>query len=188
VEIVTRSLPLNLVLFAGNSMAVRYLQWFSFRISSDIPVFANRGTSGIDGCLSTSMGLAIAFPEKTILSVIGDMSFIYDRNALWTKSVPSNLRVLVLNNAGGNIFRIIPGSGSMPELDEYFEMNQPFSARNAALESGMDYFEARDASYLGSVWNEFMSNQGSALLECFTEKGDNAVVVKQFKHLVKSKW
>jgi 2-succinyl-5-enolpyruvyl-6-hydroxy-3-cyclohexene-1-carboxylate synthase len=188
IEILARSLPVNLALFAGNSMAVRYLQWQSFRIPSEIPVFANRGTSGIDGCLSTSMGLAMAFPDKTILSVIGDMSFIYDRNALWTKSVPSNLRVVVLNNAGGNIFRIIPGSGTMPELDEYFEMNQPFSARNATLECGMDYFDARDPSYLASVWNEFMSNPGPALLECFTDKVENAVVVKQFKQFMKSKW
>jgi thiamine pyrophosphate-dependent acetolactate synthase large subunit-like protein len=76
----------------------------------------------------------------------------------------------------------------MPELDEYFEMNQPFSARNAALECGMDYFEARDPSYLASVWNEFMSNPGPALLECFTDKVENAVVVKQFKQFLKSKW
>jgi 2-succinyl-5-enolpyruvyl-6-hydroxy-3-cyclohexene-1-carboxylate synthase len=96
--------------------------------------------------------------------------------------------VVVLNNAGGNIFRIIPGSGSMPELNDFFEMNQPFTARNAALESGMDYFEARDALYLASVWNEFISNPGPALMECFTDKVENAVVVKQFKQLLKSKW
>lgn len=188
IEILTRSLPLNLVLFAGNSMSVRYLQWLSFRIPSGIPVFANRGTSGIDGCLSTSIGLALAHPDKTILAVLGDMSFVYDRNALWSKSIPFNLRVLVLNNAGGNIFRIIPGSGSIPELDQYFELNQPFSARNAALESGMDYFEARDSDYLHSAWNEFFSNHGPALMECFTDRFDNATIVKQFKQHLKTKW
>jgi len=188
VEILTRALSVNLVLFAGNSMSVRYLQWLSFRIPSGIPVFSNRGTSGIDGCLSTSIGLALAHPDRIILAVLGDMSFVYDRNALWTKSVPSNLRVVVLNNAGGNIFRIIPGSGSIPELDEFFELNQPFSARNAALESGMDYYEARDGDYLAFVWKEFISNRGPAVIECFTDRVENATVVKQFKQYLKAKW
>jgi len=56
------------------------------------------------------------------------------------------------------------------------------------LESGMDYYEARDGDYLASVWKEFISNRGPAVIECFTDRVENATVVKQFKQYLKAKW
>ena len=72
-------------------------------------VFANRGTSGIDGCTSTAVGYALAEPDKQVVLLTGDVAFFYDRNAFWHNYPTPNLRVVLLNNHGGGIFRLIDG-------------------------------------------------------------------------------
>jgi 2-succinyl-5-enolpyruvyl-6-hydroxy-3-cyclohexene-1-carboxylate synthase len=120
------------------------------------------------------VGLATGFPDKTVISLVGDMSLIYDRNGLWSDSIPKNLKIVVLNNQGGNIFRILPASGSMPELEDYFELNQPFQAKSTALESNLDYFSADSVSGFQEHWNTFISSPKAAVFELFTDKEINA--------------
>jgi 2-succinyl-5-enolpyruvyl-6-hydroxy-3-cyclohexene-1-carboxylate synthase len=177
VDEMTQELPEGAVLFLGNSMAVRYANGFAYRWKPGHRIYANRGTSGIDGCISTSVGLAIGFPDKTVISLVGDMSFIYDRNGLWSDSIPKNLKIVVLNNQGGNIFRILPASGSMPELEDYFELNQPFQAKSTAIESGLDYFQARSVPEFQEHWNAFITSPKAAVFELFTDKEINAAEV-----------
>ena len=87
-------------------MAVRYanLIGLSQEQHAGVAVFANRGTSGIDGSNSTAVGSALASDRLTVL-VTGDMAFFYDRNAFWHNYRLPNLRVVLLNNHGGGIFR-----------------------------------------------------------------------------------
>lgn len=106
-------------------MAVRYANILGLPQGKQIEVFANRGTSGIDGCNSTAVGGALAHPERPVVLLTGDVAFFYDRNAFWHNYPTPNLRVVVFNNHGGGIFRIIDGPRQQPELDEFFETRRP---------------------------------------------------------------
>ena len=85
-----------------------------------IEYYANRGTSGIDGSMSTAVGSAIALPHKQHIFISGDVSFIYDSNAMWVRPFPKNLKIVVINNYGGSIFRIIDGAKTSRQLETYF--------------------------------------------------------------------
>jgi 2-succinyl-5-enolpyruvyl-6-hydroxy-3-cyclohexene-1-carboxylate synthase len=97
----------------GNSMSIRYASWAK---QSEARIFANRGTSGIDGSLSTAVGYAMANPDTHCVAILGDVSAIYDAHALWTNQLPNNLSIVVLNNRGGQIFNWIGGPKDVPAL------------------------------------------------------------------------
>ena len=117
-----RRRPRPMVLHWGNSTPVRH--WHYFHAHGLRPEgtehYANRGTSGIDGCLSTAVGMAWGWPEKDHWLILGDLSYFYDRNGLFHNHLPSNLQIVVLNNQGGGIFRKLPGAAQQPELESYF--------------------------------------------------------------------
>lgn len=81
-------------------------------------VFCNRGINGIEGSLSTAVGASLV-SEDNVYCVIGDLSFFYDQNALWNQHLKSNIRILLLNNGGGEIFKQLPGLENSPARDEY---------------------------------------------------------------------
>ncbi|HPR30947.1 MAG TPA: 2-succinyl-5-enolpyruvyl-6-hydroxy-3-cyclohexene-1-carboxylic-acid synthase, partial [Prolixibacteraceae bacterium] len=113
--------PENWVLHLGNSSPVRYAQLFD--LSKFDQVYANRGVSGIDGCLSTAAGFA-SQSDKTNLLILGDLSFLYDSNALWNSKLPPNLKIVVIGNGGGGIFRLIPGPSQLKAFEEFIEARQ----------------------------------------------------------------
>ena len=90
----------------ANSSAIRYAQLFP--LNHQVEVYCNRGTSGIDGSTATAIGAAVAQQLPTVL-VTGDLSFFYDINGLWNNYIPKNFKIILINNAGGGIFRILPG-------------------------------------------------------------------------------
>jgi 2-succinyl-5-enolpyruvyl-6-hydroxy-3-cyclohexene-1-carboxylate synthase len=166
----------------ANSLAVRYINWTLAKfINSE--VFSNRGTSGIDGCLSTAVGAAQK-TDKLCISIIGDVAFQYDRNALWNHYIPANLRIIVFNNGGGGIFRNLEGAKDLPELDEFMETRQGFTAENTAKDAGISYFSASNVSELDL--HSFLHNQGPALLEIHTNSIENAAELKKYMALFKA--
>jgi 2-succinyl-5-enolpyruvyl-6-hydroxy-3-cyclohexene-1-carboxylate synthase len=177
-------LPVGSQFHVANSMPVRYVNLCGLRENQRVEVFANRGTSGIDGCLSTAVGAALT-TDKVVTALIGDVAFFYDRNALWNSLVPPNLRVIVLNNHGGNIFRIIDGPSRQPELDAYFETTQPLSAENTAKDAGFVY--SKVSSYLElktALTNFFTKSDRAKLLEIETDRHVNAEEFQRYKQLV----
>ena len=116
-------LPENSNLHMGNSSVVRYCQLFN-PIKS-IKYFSNRGVSGIDGSLSTAIGSAIMSPEKLNTVILGDISFLYDSNGLWLNDMPSNIRIIVINNGGGGIFKILPDARNSEHKDRFFAPHKP---------------------------------------------------------------
>jgi 2-succinyl-5-enolpyruvyl-6-hydroxy-3-cyclohexene-1-carboxylate synthase len=102
----------------GNSSIVRYIQLFEQR--RDLRFFGNRGVSGIDGSTSTAMGAATVFPGPMVF-VSGDLSFLYDANGLWHAPWPEHLKVIVVDNGGGGIFKIIEGARNEPSVPRFFE-------------------------------------------------------------------
>jgi 2-succinyl-5-enolpyruvyl-6-hydroxy-3-cyclohexene-1-carboxylate synthase len=172
----------NAEVHVANSLAVRYINWTLAKFTTT-EVFSNRGTSGIDGCLSTAIGAAQK-THKLCISLIGDVAFQYDRNALWNKYLPANLRILVFNNGGGGIFRNLEGAKDLPELDEFMETHQGFTAENTAKDAGISYYSASNTRELNLP--AFFENQGPALLEIFTNSVENAAELKRYMALFKA--
>ncbi len=135
------------ILHIGNSMPVRYLNYLQAYIHPQTLVMANRGTSGIDGIVSTAIGQALE-SKKNTLCVVGDVSFFYDSNALFISPFPQNLRIVVINNAGGNIFRQIDGPANTPELETHFVGSQTRTAESLCKEAGLSYAAAKDLKSL----------------------------------------
>jgi 2-succinyl-5-enolpyruvyl-6-hydroxy-3-cyclohexene-1-carboxylate synthase len=178
---VMRALPENSLLHLANSMPVRYANFLSLLSERNIEVYANRGTSGIDGSTSTAVGSALTTDLPVVL-ITGDVAFFYDRNGLWNNYLPPNLRIVLLNNHGGNIFRLLDGPGRQPELDEYFETRQPLNARNTASDAGMEYFSCESEKELLEVLPHFIHTKGkAAILEITTNGKVNAEVFAAYK-------
>ncbi|MBO9612673.1 MAG: 2-succinyl-5-enolpyruvyl-6-hydroxy-3-cyclohexene-1-carboxylic-acid synthase [Dyadobacter sp.] len=166
-------------LHVANSMSVRYANVLATE-NEWTGVYANRGTSGIDGCVSTAIGAARVNGKPTLL-ITGDVAFLYDRNGLLIDNLPQNLKIMVLNNAGGNIFRMIDGPGSLPELETFFETRHSFSARRTCEDSGIAYFRVSGHGEAESIVKEFLNFDGIALLEGFTDPVENTKAWKALK-------
>jgi len=166
----------------ANSLAVRYINWTLAKFNKT-EVFSNRGTSGIDGCLSTAVGAAQK-TDRLCISLIGDVAFQYDRNALWNNYIPYNLRIIVFNNGGGGIFRNLEGAKDLPELGEFMETQQGFTAENTAKDAKISYFSASNEKELDLA--AFFNNKGAALLEIHTNSIENAAELKRYMSLFKA--
>lgn len=182
-EKVIESLPKNSMLQISNSSAIRYTQLID--IDDSIEVFCNRGTSGIDGSTSTAIGAAVGNEKQTIF-VTGDISFLYDSNALWNSYIPKNFKIILVNNGGGGIFRILPGHQEKPVFNTYFETSHKLTAEHLAKMYGLNYFTAHDVQSLENGINSlYDSNETPCILEIFTPTVENDVVLKQyFKYLI----
>jgi len=166
-------------LHIANSMSVRYANVLATETEWS-GVFANRGTSGIDGCVSTAIGAASVNDKPTLL-IVGDVAFLYDRNGLLIDNLPQNLKIVVLNNAGGNIFRMIDGPGSLPELETFFETRHSFSAHRTCEDSGIAYFRVSSQEGSENSIKAFLDFNGIALLEGFTDPVENTKAWKALK-------
>ena len=176
-----QSLPENAKLHLGNSMPVRWANFVNHN-RKDIEVFSNRGTSGIDGCLSTAVGNALT-TKDTLVALMGDMSFLYDRNGLWHNYIPDNLRIVVLNNHGGGIFRLIEGPSNQPELDEFFETEQRLTARYAAKEHNLSYIEVASKEALKEALPAFLNTgKKCGIMEIMTDSKVNKGQLSQLKN------
>ncbi|NME70985.1 2-succinyl-5-enolpyruvyl-6-hydroxy-3-cyclohexene-1-carboxylic-acid synthase [Flammeovirga aprica] len=175
------SLPENSTLHLANSMSVRYANFIGVE-REDVKVFANRGTSGIDGSTSTAIGHAIANPDELHFLLTGDLAFFYDRNAFWNNYLPSNLKVVLLNNHGGVIFRMIDGPARQPELGEYFETEQRTSAKYLAEEYKLKHWEINSREEFYYTFDEFIQpNSQACIYEVKSKKEISKNTFKAFK-------
>ncbi|MBO9584577.1 MAG: 2-succinyl-5-enolpyruvyl-6-hydroxy-3-cyclohexene-1-carboxylic-acid synthase [Flavobacterium sp.] len=181
-EKVIESLPKNTLLQISNSSAIRYAQLID--IDNSIEVFCNRGTSGIDGSTSTAIGAAVGNKKQTIC-VTGDIGFLYDSNALWNSYIPKNFKIILINNGGGGIFRILPGHQEKPVFNTYFETSHNLTAEHLAKMYGLNYFAAHDEQSLeNGIASLYIANDVPAILEVFTPTYENDQILKQyFKYL-----
>lgn len=176
-------IPQETNLHAGNSASIRYLQLFKKGTVERND--CNRGTSGIDGCTSTAMGAATQSGRNTVL-ITGDMAFLYDKNAFWHHHVPENLKIIVLNNGGGGIFRIIDGPSVEEEVERYFEAHHEQTAGQVAQMYNLPYFAAHNEEELEAGLKTFFSSSEKqpAILEVFTPRLENDRILKNyFAHL-----
>lgn len=187
---VLEHLPEDCHLHLANSMAVRYTNIIG--VSRPLEVFANRGTSGIDGSSSTAVGTALTSGKLTVL-ITGDLAFFYDRNAFWHNYKVPNLRIILLNNHGGGIFRMIDGPAQQPEVDEYFVTQQALTAENTARDFRLDYHKVdlhtqKELTRLKDLLPDFISQSGNhaKILEIITDVDINTRIYQRFKNTTTS--
>ncbi len=176
-------LPSNSVVHLGNSSPVRYA--LICDAGDKVSYHGNRGTSGIDGSLSTAVGFA-SCSEKINTLIVGDLSFFYDSNALWNKYVGKNLQIIVINNGGGNIFGLIKGPSDSPAFKEHFFAPNNHKAEGIAKAFDLAYFKAENANELDTALQELYAGKqdNPALLEVFTHAEINTKVFRNlFKHV-----
>ena len=174
-------LPDGSALQLANSMPVRYANLCGVSERQQISVSGNRGVSGIDGCLSTAVGAAL-MTDRIVTLLIGDVAFFYDRNALWSAPVPANLRIVLLNNDGGHIFRMIDGPSRQPELETYFETPHGYTARRTAEDAGIHYDACDSLNALRSLLPDFVQPGDTAkLIEVTTDKKVNQEQFANYK-------
>jgi len=177
------NLPQNIQLQLANSTTIRYAQLFALHPS--LEVFCNRGTSGIDGSISTAIGAATVSNLPTVL-ITGDLSFLYDSNALWNDHIPKYFKIIIVNNRGGGIFRILAGAKDMKHFKRYFETRHTLTAEHLCKMYDLDYVSVNDAGSLDSTLAEFFKNsEKPKLLEIFTPAEVNDTVLLEYFDFIK---
>lgn len=182
-DVIAKETPENFLVHLGNSTPIRYAQFFNFHATTVF--FCNRGTSGIDGATSTAIGAATQ-NEKPTLLITGDISFFYDSNGLWNTYIPRNFKIIVINNGGGGIFRILPGHQEEETFTRYFETSHCFTCKHLAAMYNFDYQIASDLHNLDIALKKFFSNtQNPQLLEIFTPTKENDIHLKNYFEAIK---
>ncbi|MCW5911909.1 MAG: 2-succinyl-5-enolpyruvyl-6-hydroxy-3-cyclohexene-1-carboxylic-acid synthase [Cyclobacteriaceae bacterium] len=183
------ALPARCNLHIANSMSVRYANLIGLSEKKNgVHVYANRGTSGIDGCTSTSVGHTLSSEVPNILFT-GDLAFFYDRNAFWHNYSLPNLRVVVINNHGGVIFNLIDGPGLVDQKDEYFVTRQALTAQHLAKEFNIDYLQANTAKALDVALKEFFTFDGrTKVLEIMSSQMQATATFREFKQAIKKSY
>ena len=167
----------NAVIFLGNSSAIRYMQMFD--LSAD-EVFANRGTSGIDGSLSTTVGIANG-TNKNVFAILGDISFLYDSNGLWNNYLPGNLKIIVFNNGGGEIFKLINDPENIKDILPYQQTRQNIELAKLCAVYGVEYFEVKENKDFSDAFAKFsFEMKNPALMEIKSSSVENALTFKNF--------
>ena len=169
-------LDIDICVHYANSSAVRlaciYAQHY---------VWCNRGVNGIEGSLSTAAGFSLATHDMTVC-VIGDLSFFYDQNALWNSNLRGNLRVILLNNRGGGIFRQLPGLSDSPAADNLVMASHENTAQGICTQNDIGYMSAKsmDEMQIGVVTLLTRDSERPMLLEVFTDSNDDVKALEKY--------
>lgn len=183
-QLIVPEVPESYIMHLGNSSTIRYAQLFKWKES--LRIFCNRGTSGIDGSISTAVGAACVKNEPTLM-ICGDLSFFYDSNALWNNYIPSNFRIIILNNSGGGIFRILPGNKNSENFDTYFETVHNLKAKSLCEMYDFGYSSATSEEEIREGLSEFFSaSERPKVLEIFTPRKVNDEVLLEYFNFMKS--
>lgn len=170
------------VLHISNSSVVRYANLF--KLSPNLEVYCNRGTSGIDGCVSTAIGSALKSTIPTTL-ISGDLAFFYDSNGLWNESIPNDFKIIIFNNGGGGIFRILPGKKTEAYFHKFFETRHKLTAKPLSELYGFGYQKVSHDEELVAVLTDFFEKSDRPqILEIFTPTEVNdEILLNYFKYI-----
>ena len=170
------------VIHLGNSSVVRNAAWF-FN-SNRLRVHCNRGVNGIEGSLSTAVGHALGTTWQ-VWAVLGDLSALYDANALWNKQLPPNLRIVVFNNGGGQIFSRLPGLYCSEAAPELIAAAHGYSLQHIAAAFGLEYHAAHSLAEADSAFAAMLASSDKAqLTEIFTRSADNEEARIKYQELI----
>jgi len=174
--------PGGTTLHLANSTSVRWTQLFPTR--SDLTYFCNRGTSGIDGSLSTAAGYAYASKQPTVF-LTGDLSFIYDSNGLWNNYIGDNFKIIVMNNNGGNIFRFIGDKQLMEKSLDFFTTPHQVKIKPLVEAYGLNYVGCDKTEDLEESLKNLFNADKATVLEIFTDADLNTENYKGYFRNIK---
>lgn len=160
----------------ANSSAIRLAN-----IYAKHHVWCNRGVNGIEGSMSTAAGFSLATSDVVFL-VIGDLSFFYDQNALWNSEIGANLRIILLNNGGGGIFRSVAG---LPESGAPMALvagQHSIDARGICFQNDIEYIDAHDQDEMRQGITRLLtkSNTRPVVIEIFTDSEIDAAELRRY--------
>ena len=175
--------------------------WGYFEIDDSILAYSNTGGFGIDGCMSSMIGAALASPNKKIYGFIGDLAFFYDQNSLMN-IIPSNLHIMVINNGCGTEFKNYNhrcsyfGEDAIPFMAA--KGHNGFKSKrlvaNYSKNLGIDYYSASNKDEYFDVIDKWINSEKACILEVFTNDYDESNALKMinsiksdFKHRVWAK-
>ena len=142
-------------LFIGNSNPVRDFESFFDVRKSNLSIFFNRGANGIDGTLSTAIGIAESNSKQNSLAVLGDLSFLYDSNGLLLQQqMQGNLRIFLIDNQGGAIFSMLPAKDSLEAgiFEKYWATPQKVNMTSLVRAYQCKYYRVENFDKLSSYW------------------------------------
>lgn len=147
-------------------------------------VYCNRGVNGIEGSLSTAAGFAKSMEQAgdITMCVIGDLSFFYDQNALWNRNLGGSLRILLLNNGGGSIFKQLPGLSKSDAANCFVGAAHSTSAQGICSQNDIGYLSAKNMEemQIGVVRLLTIETKRPVLLEVFTDCDEDARILGEY--------
>ncbi len=178
-EFLSQNLPKKSTLQIANSSAIRYSQLFDFNNFQGI--HCNRGTSGIEGSLATALGASLNANHPTIF-ITGDIGFFYESNSLWNDYIPSNFKIVLVNNQGGEIFNFIQGPDKIPQKNEFLTTQHHRNAAGIASEFDLEYHYSNSMESLESSFQNFINLEKVSILEIDTSGIPNSDYLREFLH------
>ena len=177
IKTVVENIESNSILHLSINNSIRIANFF--KINKNIKVYANIGTYGIDGCMSTFIGHSVASPEKKAFLIIGDLAFFYDMNSLRLNSIGDNAHILLINNHGGSEFYY--NKTRVDELgDLHTTARHNTKAEGWVKENNFEYISASNKEEFDNNLNKFLNSKNSILFEVFTEMSTDAQNIHNF--------
>ncbi len=164
------SLPEDSLLFSGNSLAIRYLDSYSGKADKKLQIVGNRGASGIDGNISTFLGLVSAYKgQGKPVAIIGDLAFFHDMNGL-AAAKGLDAVLIIINNNGGGIFEQLPQK-QLPGFDKYWRTPLNLDYSHAARMYGLPYHKLAGSDQVAAALEQALEEEGVSLVEVITDAG-----------------
>lgn len=162
--------------FWGNSLPIRFASRFFYKEDSELCSYSNRGLSGIDGLIATALGIAKGI-EGMLWAIIGDLSFLYDANALLLlKQLDLPVKIIAINNSGGAIFDQLPIASNFPSYDTCHRMTHKHSLETIAAGYGIAARSCTDYDALKDTLEEMRQSTSPFICEVKT----NPFAAKEF--------
>ncbi|WP_448571785.1 2-succinyl-5-enolpyruvyl-6-hydroxy-3-cyclohexene-1-carboxylic-acid synthase [Trichothermofontia sp.] len=176
--LLAQTLPIGTPLFIANSTPVRDVEWFWPPGDRQIHPFFNRGANGIDGTLSTALGIAHRHQPTVLLT--GDLALLHDTNGLLLgKKLVGHLTIVLINNNGGGIFESLPIAQFDPPFTEFFATPQQIDFAQFCATYGIEHIRMTDWQQFQD-WLNPLPTTGIRLLEVRSDRQADAHWRKQF--------
>jgi 2-succinyl-5-enolpyruvyl-6-hydroxy-3-cyclohexene-1-carboxylate synthase len=170
--LLSHTLPAHTPLVIANSMPVRDVEWFWQPNDAGIVPFCNRGANGIDGTLSTALGVAHGGAPTVLLT--GDLALLHDTNgALIRPYFRGSLTIVLINNNGGGIFEMLPIAQFDPPFEAFFATPQPVTFADWCRTYGLEHQLVQSWQHLASCLHS-LPQQGIRVLEVQTDRRRDA--------------
>ena len=172
--------------FAGNSMPVRDVDMFTSTSHKRVNIYSNRGASGIDGVISTALGMCAESGNSFSLLLVGDLSFYHDMNGLLASRDGMNLTIVVINNSGGGIFSFLPiADAGMDKFEQFWTTDTRLNIEKSAELYNCRYYSAQNISELTNCIQESIKKDGVKIIEVKTVISENIIAHRNFLEKVK---